>query len=89
MTFYNQNIVSYYNDHDIKNFTSNEKILQLGISRACGYHAVFYLAQLCRDIALARIVELFHDSDFEINDAYIHEYIINTYSTCFFFPLLL
>ena len=75
--------MSYYKDHGIKTVTSNETRLQSDISRACGYYTVYYLAHRCRDIALSKIVEDFGNVDFYLNDTYIEDYIVNTYSCCF------
>ena len=83
VTFYNKYFMSYYKDHGIKTVTSNETRLQSDILRVCGYYTVYYLAHRCNNIALSKIVEDFDNVDFHLNDTYIEDYIVNTYSCCF------
>jgi len=62
--------------------TYNRRRLQSLNSNVCGQYCCFYLLHACRDVRSTRIFSNFSDN-FELNDAYVNDYIVATFSNCF------
>lgn len=83
VTQYSKQFINYFNHLGIKAVTSNRQKLQSDNTNVCGYYAVYYLAHRCRGISLTKIVETFDKFDTVVNDAYVQDFIVNTYTCCF------
>lgn len=80
--YYNNIFPQFLKIHGVSHSNANRKRLQSGYSNACGLYCLFYLHQRFNGMSMNRIVHMFSDYHFSLNDLFVFQFMSQTFPYC-------